>query len=175
MSLAPLKKVAANCLQMSGQSRSAGEQLRKMVYAVPFRLPAAVTLTLKKRSGSSVIDPIKASTNLRHFRNRLNHAVLGSKAKRHGKRLLMVAVLESSVDNRLHYHCIIDRPYHCSFDQFSAIVCEQWPKTEFGYHQIDIQDQADTGWTDYILKQRQKISLLNSIDWDNCHLDLIAE
>jgi len=83
---------------------------------------------------------------------------------------LMVVVLECSADNRLHYHCIIDRPYHCSFETFSAIVREQWSKTDFGYHQVDIQDQADTGWTDYILKQRQKSSLLGSIDWENSFL-----
>ena len=141
-----------------------------MIERVKFLNPTAVTLTLKKRSGANVIDPIKASANLRHFRNRLNHAVLGSKAKRQGERLWMVAVLEISADGRLHYHCIIDRPYYCSFEKFCAFVREQWSKTDFGYHQIDIQDQADTGWTDYILKQRQKGSLLNSIDWDNCHL-----
>jgi hypothetical protein len=155
---------------MSSQSQSAGAQLRRMVEIVKFLNPAAVTLTLKKRAGGNVIDEIKASANFRHFRNRLNHAALGSKAKRHGAQLMIVAVLEISADNRLHYHCIVDRPYHCSFDRFSAIVREQWSKTDFGYHQIDIQDQADTGWTDYILKQRQKGSLLDSIDWDNCHL-----
>ncbi|WP_092513054.1 hypothetical protein [Afipia sp. GAS231] len=141
-----------------------------MIEAVTFLNPAAVTLTLKKRAGGNVIDQIKASINFRHFRNRLDHAVLGSAAKKHGRRLRMLAVLEISADNRLHYHCIIDRPYHCSFERFSAIVREQWSKTDFGYQQIDIQDQADAGWTDYILKQRQKCSLFDSIDWANCHL-----
>jgi hypothetical protein len=141
-----------------------------MVAETEFLNPAAVTLTLKKRVGGNIIDQIKASTNFRHFRNRLNHAVLGSRAKRHGAQLRLVAVIETSADNRLHYHCIIDRPYYCSFETFSAIVREQWSKTDFGYNQIDIQDQADAGWTDYILKPRQKHSLLDSIDWDNCHL-----
>jgi hypothetical protein len=53
------------------------------------------------------------------------------------------------------------------------MIREQWWKTDFGYHQVDVQDQSDAGWTDYILKQRQKRSLLDSIDWTNCHL--IAE
>lgn len=155
---------------MSRSLLNAGAELRRMVDETEFQNPAAVTLTLKKRVGGNVIDEIKASANFRYFRNRLNHAVLGSKAKRHGHQLLVVTVLEISADMRLHYHCIIDRPYYCSFERFSSIVQEQWSKTEFGYHQINIQDQADAGWTDYIFKQRQKHSLLDSIDWDNCHL-----
>jgi hypothetical protein len=162
--------VAADRLLMSSSLQGAGAELRRMVEGTDFQNPAAVTLTLKKRAGGNVIDQIKASANFRHFRNRLNHAVLGSAAKRHGAQLLIVPVLEISADNRLHYHCVIDRPYYCSFERFSAIVKEQWSKTDFGYRQIDIQDQADTGWTDYILKQRQKGSVLDSIDWDNCHL-----
>jgi hypothetical protein len=82
----------------------------------------------------------------------------------------MVAVVETSADDRLHYHCIIDRPYYCSFERFSAIVREQWRRTDFGYDPVHIQDQANEGWTDYLLKQRQKSSLLDSIDWDNCQL-----
>ena len=158
---------------MSISSLNVGAELRRMVEGVDFLIPAAVTLTLKKRAGGNVIDEIKASTNFRHFRNRLNHVVLGSKAKRHGYQLLMVSVLEISAEKRLHYHCIIDRPPYCSLERFSAIFYEQWAKTDFGYHQIDIQDQADTGWIDHILKQRQKGSLLDSIDWTNCQL--IAE
>jgi hypothetical protein len=155
---------------MSSPSQSAGAELRRMIAETEFRNPTALTLTLKKRAGGNVIDEIKASTNFRHFRNRLNHAVLGSKAKRYGQKLVVIAVLEISADKRLHYHCIIDRPYYCSFERFAAIVREQWAKTDFGYHQIDIQNQADAGWTDYILKPRQKRSLLDSIDWDNWNL-----
>jgi len=162
--------MAADRVPMSSPSRSLGAELHRMVEQIDFVHPAAVTLTLKKRAGGNVIDEIKASANFRHFRNRLNHAVLGSKAKRHGAQLLIVAVLEISADLRLHYHCIIDRPHYLSFRDFSATVREQWSKTDFGYHQIDIQDQADAGWTDYILKQRQKRSLLDSIDWNNCYL-----
>ena len=128
---------------------------------------------MKKRAGGRVADDINASDNFRHFRNRLDHAVLGSRAKRYGARLGLVAVLERSADYRLHYHCIIDRPYYCSFGKFDATVREQWIKTDFGYRQVDIQDHSDAGWTDYILKRRQKRSLFDSIDWANCQL--IAE
>jgi hypothetical protein len=149
------------------------EELKLFIRSIKFQNPAAVTLTMKKRANGEAADPIIASENFRHFRNRLNHTVLGSRAKRYGARLLMVVVLEISADHRLHFHCIIDRPDHCPFSRFESIVREQWWKTDFGYHQVDVQDQSDAGWTDYILKQRQKRSLLDSIDWTNCHL--IAE
>jgi hypothetical protein len=148
-------------------------ELKQLFDAIQFEHPTAVSLTMKKRVGSVACDTIIASNNFQQFRRRLESAVLGSAAKRHGRRLLMVAVLEISGDNRPHYHCIIDRPYYCSFERFNAIVCEQWQKVDFGYHHVDIQDRADTGWTDYILKQRQTSSLFDSIDWANCQL--IAE
>jgi hypothetical protein len=139
-----------------------------MINSTKFIAPAAVTLTMKKRNGGRAADHIVASENFRHFRNRLEHLLLGSAAKRHGRRLLMVTVVETSADDRLHYYCIIDRPYYCSLERFSVIVREQWRRTDFGYDQVDIQDQPNEGWTDYLLKQRQKSSLLDSIDWNNC-------
>ena len=146
------------------------EAVERFIKSVQFQNPTAVTLTMKKRAGARGADSIIASENFRHFRNRLNHAVLGSRAKRYGARLTMVVVLEISADHRLHFHCIIDRPCHYSVTEFAAIIREQWWKTDFGYHQVDVQDQSDAGWTDYILKQRQKTSLFDSIDWLNCHI-----
>jgi hypothetical protein len=147
------------------------EAVERFIKSVQFQNPTAVTLTMKKRAGARDADSIIASENFRHFRNRLNHAVLGSRAKRYGARLTMVVVLEISADHRFHFHCIIDRPCHYSVPKFAAIIREQWWwKTDFGYHQVDVQDQSDAGWTDYILKQRQKTSLLDSIDWLNCHI-----
>ena len=128
---------------------------------------------MKKRVGGRSIDMMAASENFRHFRNRLNGQILGSKAKRHGGKLKMVAIIESNADDRLHYHAMIDRPYYCSFDRFRTTVIDQWQKTAFGYRQIDVQDAANEGWIDYITKPQQKSSLLDAIDWNNCHL--IAE
>lgn len=144
--------------------------LASLIEEIRFQNPVAVTLTMKKRVGARAADEIVASENLRLFRVRLESRVLGRAAKKHGKRLRMVCVLEMSADHRLHYHCIFERPYHCSFEHFRAIIRDQWPKTDFGYHQIDVQDRSDSGWTDYLLKLRQKRSLLDSIDWINCQL-----
>jgi|SRR5665213_687939 len=153
---------------MTPQQIRCRDELQRMINSARFLAPAAVTLTMKKRNGGRAADQIVASENFRHFRNRLERVLLGSAAKRHGRHLAMVSVVETSADARLHYHCIIDRPYHCSFERFNVIVREQWRRTDFGYDQVNIQDQANEGWTDYILKQRQKSSLLDSIDWNNC-------
>jgi hypothetical protein len=149
------------------------EQLRALFDPSQFQNPAAVTLTMKKRVGSQNADAIVASKNFRHFMNRLNRKILGSAAKLHARRFKTVAVIESNADGRLHYHAMIDRPNYCSFETFKAVVADQWLRTDFGYRQIDIQDAATPGWTDYMLKSRQKSSLLDSIDWTNCQL--IAE
>jgi hypothetical protein len=141
-------------------------QLRALFDPSQFQNPAAVTLTMKKRVGGHNTDAIVASENFRHFMSRLNHNILGSAAKLHGRRLKTVAVIESNADARLHYHAMIDRPHYCSFEAFKEAVTAQWLRTDFGYRQIDIQDAADAGWTDYILKLRQKISLLDSIGWN---------
>lgn len=158
---------------MRCQQFACRHELDIFIKQVEFKNPTAVTLTMKKRVGGRAADTIIASENFRHFRNRLNHTVLGSRAKRYGKQLAMVVVIEISADHRLHFHCIIERPYHSSIEQFATIIREQWWKTDFGYHQVDVQDQPNAGWIHYILKPRQKSSLLDSIDWTNCHL--IAE
>jgi hypothetical protein len=149
------------------------EELRKLFDPDRFDHPAAVSLTMKKRVGGRSIDMMVASENFSHFRNRQNNKILGSKAKLHGGKLKMVAIIESNADGRLHYHAMIDRPYYCSFDRFKDTVIDQWQRTDFGYRQIDVQDAANSGWIDYIIKPQQKGSLPDAIDWNNCHL--IAE
>jgi hypothetical protein len=149
--------------------RKCAEQLRALFDPISFENPVAVTLTMKKRVGCRNADLVVASQNFRHFMKRLNNNILGSAAKRHGRRLKTVAVIESNADGRLHYHAMIDRPYYCSFDTFKGVITDQRLRTDFGYRQIDIQDYADAGWTNYLIKLRQKKSLLDSIDWINCH------
>jgi hypothetical protein len=91
------------------------DELRTLFDPSRFQNQAAVTLTMKKRVGGRNADPIVASENFRHFMNRLNHKILGSAAKLHGRHLKTVAIIETNADGRLHYHTMIDRPYYCSF------------------------------------------------------------
>jgi hypothetical protein len=83
---------------------------------------------MRKRAGARLADDIGASANFRYFRVCLGTRMLGRAGKVHGKRLRMVCVLEMSADYRLHYHCRIERPYHCSFERFRAIIRNQWSK-----------------------------------------------
>jgi hypothetical protein len=136
-----------------------------------FSHPCAVTLTMKKRSQGEANDPIKASRNFRHFVNRLSCSLLGSAAKRYGRRIQTIPVVERNAEGRLHYHAAIDRPPHVLFADFEGAIRLHWQRTQFGYHQIDVQHHADAGWIKYMLKSRQKDSLRDdSIDWDNCHI-----
>lgn len=144
-------------------------ELSEFLRIEQFERPSAVTLTMKKRFAGERADHISASTNFGYFQKRLNAKLLGSSAKRYGQKLKMAAVIEANADGRLHYHAIIDRPAHWSFADFSREVHVQWQKTNFGYREIDIQDTPDEGWTEYMLKLRQKASLSDSIDWPNCH------
>ena len=89
--------MAADQILMRAQPLTCREEMDRFIKSVKFQNPAAVSLTMKKRVGGQAADPIVASENFRHFRNRLNHTVLGSRAKRHGARLAMVVVLEISV------------------------------------------------------------------------------
>jgi|tagenome__1003787_1003787.scaffolds.fasta_scaffold18050695_1 hypothetical protein len=114
--------LASNQVFMTPHQIVCRHELERLINSVQFNAPSAVTFTMKNRNLYRSADPIVASENFKHFRNRLDHALLGSAAKRYGKRLLMVAVLEISPDHRPHYHCIIDRLYYCSFQRFRAVL-----------------------------------------------------
>jgi hypothetical protein len=86
------------------------DELRTLFDPSQFRNPVAITLTMKKRVGCLSANPVVASKNFRHFMNRLNHKILGSAAKLHGRQLKTVAVIETNADDRFHYHATIDRP-----------------------------------------------------------------
>lgn len=148
-------------------------ELRAIVDLKSFVQPTAVTLTMRKRVGGQSNDMMVASVNFRHFMNRLNGELLKSAAKRYGKRLKVFCVIEKNADGRLHYHAVIDRPAHVGIEAFTAAVQHQWGRTDFGYREIDVQDATTEGWLSYMLKDRQKDSVLDSIDWANCQL--IAE
>lgn len=134
-----------------------------------FVRPMAVTLTMKLKDSGRSNDPIQASANFRHFMHRLNGKVLGSAAKRYGKKLTVFPVLEANSEDRLHYHAIIDRPDTISALEFEKLVRQQWCRTNFGYHEIDVQPVTTDGWLSYLCKARQKQGqLFEAIDWNNC-------
>jgi len=81
-----------------------------------------VTLTMKQRAGFQRLDEIAASTNLRHFLNRLNQKLLQNRYRKHGERLEVVSFQERSSAGRLHYHLGIENPLS-SQQRLEAALC----------------------------------------------------
>lgn len=150
-------------------SDTARRALLSSAHLDQFERPLAVTLTMKLRASGRACDPVTASRNFRHFMNRLNRTVFGQAAKRYGKSLRVLPVLEQNQEGRLHYHAIIDRPERMEIAEFGALVRDTWLRTDFGYRHIDVQPVTGDGWVAYLCKKRQKPEgLLDSIDWNNC-------
>jgi hypothetical protein len=136
--------------------------------------PMAVTLTFKKaipsNNGEQRLTPERASRNLRHFLNVLKGKIY--KNQRKHRWIKCFAVREVSADGRLHYHLTLDCPLTVSQQEMGHLVRLHWPRTHWGYKQLDIQPFADRGWLEYQLKLRSKPNFDESIDWFNC---LLAE
>src|SRR5437868_14679238 len=105
--------------------------LRQFFDLRTFSHPCAVTLTMKKRSQGAANDPIKASRNFRYFMNRLSSNLLGAAAKRYGRRIQTIPVVEQNAEGRLHYHAAIDRPPHVLFADFDEAIRLHWRRTPF--------------------------------------------
>lgn len=142
-----------------------------------WRNPHAVTLTMKQgqqldagRGPAFVaLTPAMASINLTHFFNRLNKAVYGSAAQRHGKRVASIPVLEGGNGRRLHYHLMLDCPRPDLEEGYPHLIDDLWKKTEWGYKINDVTPKSDHGWTKYISKLRDKPHFSDSFDWPNYH------
>ncbi len=88
------------------------------------------------------------------FQQKLNFAVFGHAAKRHGKTLKYLPVVEGELSGKhLHLHFAIGNlPKHVRFNQFDALVCQAKKYVEHvdEQHKVDI---ADSGWLEYITKE----------------------
>jgi hypothetical protein len=125
----------------------------------------AVTLTMKQRDGSSNLDEIEASKNLRHFLNRLNKKAFGNASQRFGKKVETIAMLESSYSGRLHYHLALKNPFS-SNEMCHSAIHDCWSQTRWGYNEVDVQPIYSSGWISYITKERR----IDGWDVENTHL-----
>lgn len=144
-------------------------EIIKMSDTSRWRNPIAVTLTLRLRNKSSSaiasVNQIAASQNLRHFLNVLSRKTLGKKRVRRGERLKCIPIYEDK-DVHPHFHLCMEMPETHTFEQFTIAINDAWQKTNFGYHEFDVQ-RCDTGWVSYINKYRTKSNYADSIDWMN--------
>ena len=142
---------------------------RSYIAKISWDCPVAVNLTLKQRVRQKRIDLCIASTNFRHFMNRLNRVAFGNAVKRFGHRLQVITVTELSHSNRLHHHAVIGRPDHIEFEQFKAHIEDCWRKTYWGYRETVVVPMTNFGWVSYITKLDQKPEFDLAIDWMNAH------
>lgn len=124
--------------------------------------PLALTLTLKQ----TIVEETPKGTVIRaitkqdceritqRFQQKLNFAVFGHAAKRHGKTLKYLPVVEGERSGKnLHLHFAIGNlPKHVKLNQFDALVCQAKKYVEHvdEQHKVDI---ADRGWLEYITKE----------------------
>ena len=141
-----------------------------------------VTLTLKQSrqpdSGGWVkIDDYRCRQAFRHFMNLLNRAVYGAAFRRYGKRLRVLPVLEKGevraralrswdrgTSGRWHIHCAIELPSYFDGMALERLIRECWAKIEWGYGRILVRDDANAGWINYMLKDRQKSEFDGFVD-----------
>jgi hypothetical protein len=151
------------------------QAFRNFVHIRGWNAPFAVTLTMKQGVkvetiyGSQIIRLTneRASQNLRHFLNLLNKLVYGNAHKRFGSAVCVIPILESGLGKRLHYHLMIDCPKDHLKDLYPQLLRSFWIQTQWGYDEIDIQANADSGWIKYISKLSDKPNFNDSIDWVN--------
>jgi len=151
---------------------------RKLLLPINWINPYAVTLNLKqvvdtvtdRGVAPRFLDEQSASHNLRHLLNRLNKRFHGNAARRFGRKLQVIPVLEGGQHQRLHYHLLIDLPPSVGLDKAYPLFVEQWLRTPWGYGQTHVQQCYDEGWLDYITKLRSKPNIADSIDLQNLHM-----
>jgi len=136
-----------------------------------------VTLTFKKawQNDKGIwikLDQQQCKKAFRLFLSLFNRAVYGNANRRHGKKLRVLPVIEKKLDGRWHYHAAIELPPHLSALQFDELARECWKKVDWGGPRIEIKDNADRGWIEYMLKPWQKSGLedwSDCIDWESLH------
>jgi hypothetical protein len=136
-------------------------ELEQMLVRMSASYPYAVTLTLKQNfrietalgSYYKRLDEYDALKVAETFQQKLNYAVYGNAARRHGKSLRYLPVLEGRHrDGRLHLHYAISQPTHpLSAWQMRTHILSAIDRTLLIDTQRNIQF-GDDGWLSYISK-----------------------
>ncbi len=139
----------------------------------------AVTLTfdvnrMHHRSWSGLLTNAEAvafaKRDFATFRMQLDRAILNNAAKRHGRELSYVPVIEGQgKGERIHYHCVIVTPARIGLLEMTKAVKQAWRRTYFGNQQVDVQPMRDDGWLGYIAKKAWTLRQ-DAVDFDNVRL-----
>ena len=146
--------------------------IRAFVKGVQWTDPVAVTLTFKKRSweNGQLLFARKEDyrQNIHHFLNVLNKTIYRSLARKSWL-LNVAAVKETGEFGRDHYHLVIDRPPHMSFERYAGLIHGAWSKTTWGHRKIEVTPDGGEQWINYMTKLRTKPNYADAIDWTNTH------
>jgi len=148
---------------------------RNMFNSLHKQYPIALTLTLKQsfpitNAYGTYIQRINKDEVRRiatHFKHKLNQQIFGSSAKRYGKGLKYLIVMEGErTKKNLHLHMAIGgKPDYVKWNELSTLVSNAKRKVV----EIDEEykvDIVDSGWSEYITKE------LGMYDTDNIFWDL---
>ncbi len=123
----------------------------------------AATLTLKPYRNILTVrgeyvehlTTIEAQRNFRLFLKRLNQNLFGNTAKRFGKSVSVLPVLEGDGDTKLlHYHCAIGNfPSTMPAHAIPKVIKCAWHQTPFGNEQVCVKPMQDAGWVRYMGKE----------------------
>jgi hypothetical protein len=134
--------------------------------------PIAATLTFKKGLMEDerlvIANDDDYRKNVRYFLNILNKRVYRSLARK-GWLLSVGSVRETGCFGRVHYHLVLDKPPHLSFEKYTALIHEAWSRTLWGHHIVEMTSDGGERWINYITKLRSKENYADAIDWTNTY------
>lgn len=141
------------------------KSIREYLNQSEFLEPYSVTLTMKQFLQNEKLDEIKSSENLKYFLNRLNYKIFKNRFRRFNKKLRVIPILENSLQERLHYHLLIDKPKNLSDIYFRLVIDETFKKTRFSYDDIEIKKQIEPifYFSSYVTKMKNR----NIVDFLN--------
>lgn len=116
-----------------------------------------------------------ASKAIRHYLRRLDLVAFGMGAKRRGRRVRAIPVMEGGSrpdDTHIHYHLQLDVPDGWTLDDWKQTAASEWQKVRWASaKQNCFRDVADEGWLEYILKLRDKPSFIDAVDFENLRIN----
>ena len=136
--------------------------------------PLALTLTLKQvievKNNNGIyytkIDKDECRQIAKRFTQKLNQQIFGNSAKRYGKGLKYLIVVEGERSSKnLHLHMAIGEiPKHIKWSEIKELVANAKSKVAGIDKQFDV-DIADSGWMEYLTKELGKADTDNVL-WD---------
>lgn len=154
---------------------TAKHSTRTFLTSLSAQYPIALTLTLKQyievKNTKGVfyqkIDKEEVRRVAKHFTHKLNKQVFGSSAKRYGKGLKYLMVIEGERTHKnLHLHMAISRlPSYVKWNEIDGLVRNAKLSIQELDEQHKVEVASDSGWMDYITKELGKTDTDNVL-WD---------